>query len=204
MKNLELISFFVFGLFFNIKCYDIQCSSETDGHPSSAFHCSGLNIKKEGDSHCCLWKFYDKESNTNVSRCSSISESQYINLHEYIYNKTVNYSNLDIQCSGDQRIYCSNILFDQEYIPDCRKLPVSDKKDKFCCRWKFKDNTNNGKVNNYCASLSEYQYETIEDYIEYKEDKGKGRYVDLSIDCFDFFIKSFRKLYILLLFFVLI
>ncbi len=203
MKNLELISFFVFGLFFNIKCYDIQCSSETDGHPSSAFHCSGLNIKKEGDSHCCLWKFYDKESNTNVSRCSSISESQYINLHEYIYNKTVNYSNLDIQCSGDQRIYCSNILFDQEYIPDCRKLPVSDKKDKFCCRWKFKDNTNDGKKNSYCASINEYQYLTIEHYVDYKEMKGNGRYDDLEIDCFSRYITRGIVFYILLLFVIL-
>ena len=203
MKNLELISFFVFSLFFNIKCYDIQCSSETDGHPSSAFHCSGLNIKKEGDSHCCLWKFYDKESNTNVSRCSSISESQYINLHEYIYNKTVNYSNLDIQCSGDQRIYCSNILFDQEYIPDCRKLPVSDKKDKFCCRWKFKDNTNDGKKNSYCASINEYQYLTIKHYVDYKKMKGNGRYDKLKIDCFSRYITRGTVFYILLLFVIL-
>ena len=203
MKNLILISFFSFSLFFNIKCYFIPCSKETDGHPSSKFHCSALNITISGDNHCCLWKFYDEANDKNVSRCSSISQKQFNKLHEYINNKTKKYTNLDIQCSGDQTLYCSNILFDQEPISDCSKLPVSDPKDSYCCRWKFKDNTNNGKINNYCASLSEYQYITIEDYIDYKDEKGRGRYDDLSIDCLGFFKKSISKLYILLFIFLL-
>ena len=198
MKNLILISFLLFCLFFDIKCYYIPCSRETDGHPSSKYHCSGLNITNDGDTHCCYWTFYDEVNNKNISRCSSISQKQYNKLHEYIYNKTVNYSNLDIQCAGDQKLYCSNILFDQEPIDNCRKLPVSDSKDSYCCRWRFKDNTNNGKMNNYCASLSQYQYETIDDYIDYKEDNGRGRYDDLSIECLEYFIKSNAELYILL------
>ena len=198
MKNLVLISLFILCFFLDIKCHNIPCSRDTDGHPSSKFHCSGLNIINEGDSHCCYWTYYDKDNNKNASRCSSISQNQYNNLHEYIYNRTVKYPNLDIQCVGDQRLYCSNVLFDQQHIDDCGKLPVSDPKDSYCCRWKFKDNTNNGKMNNYCASLSEYQYETINDYIDYKEDKGRGRYVDLSIECLAFFIKPTLELYILL------
>ena len=204
MRNFILISFFFFHLFVNIKCYFIPCNKETDGKPSSPFHCSGLNITVPGDNHCCLWKFYDKQNDKNITRCSSINETQYKNLHGYIFNKTTKYPNLDIQCSGDQTLYCSNKLFDQEHIDNCKKLPISNDKDDYCCRWSFKDHTNNGKSNYYCASITDYQYITIEDYIEYKEEKGKGRYADLSINCKDFFIKLSSSLYILLFIFLTI
>lgn len=204
MRNFVLILFFFFHLFFNIKCYFIPCSKATDGKPSSPFHCSGLNITEPGDSHCCLWKFYDKQNNKNMTRCSSIREDQYQNLHGYILNRTSKYPNLDIQCSGDQTLYCSNILFDQEHIDNCQKLPISDAKDRYCCRWSFKDNTNNGKSNYYCASITDYQYITINDYLDYKEKHGNGRYDDLSIDCEDFFINLSSSLYILLFIFLTI
>ena len=198
MKNFALISFFIFSVIFNIKCYYIPCSKQTDGKPSSKYHCSGLNITDAGDKYCCLWRFLDEQTNKTIERCSSISENQYHDLHNYIIKKTINYKDLEIECSGDQTLYCSNILFDQENIDDCGKLPVSDKKDKYCCRWSFTDNTNNGKLNRYCASLSDYQFQTIVDYIQYKEDNGKGRYHDLSIECSDIFINISSALYILL------
>ena len=198
----KFIIFIIFFLSLNIYvfCHNVQCSRDTEGKPSSKYHCSGLNIIDEGDTHCCLWKFNEIKTNQSVIRCSSISESQYNDLDGYIQSRLYKYGNLEIECTDDQEVYCSNVLLDQEHISNCNELPVYDKKDKYCCRWTFTDNTYDSKSNDYCASINEYQFITILQYVNYKKDKGEGRYDDLSIDCFGVYIYNLRKiLYLLLL-----
>ena len=200
MNKIRVFLFFFFCLNFYIKCINVQCSSDTDGKPSSKYHCSGLIINQPGDSHCCLWKFVDTNTNKSVTRCSSISEKQFNDLDAYILKKSSNYNDLEIECTADQEVYCSNILLDQEHISNCNELPIYDTKDKFCCRWQFTDNTYDQKSNDYCASINEYQFITIQLYVNYKEKKGNGRYDALSIDCFGVYINNLKKfLYILLL-----
>ena len=50
---------------------------------------------------------------------------------------------------------------------------------------------------------NEYQYLTIEHYVDYKEMKGNGRYDDLEIDCFSRYITRGTVFYIFLLFVIL-
>ena len=199
------IKFSIFLSFiFYINCLNnynniqFKCNKMANTKPFSEYHCSGLNIDVEGDSLCCLWEFKDTENQT-VSRCSSIREDQFKNLTGYIEKKKKqNYFDLKIKCVEDQRIYCSNVLLDPEDINDCSQLPIYDTKDLYCCKWKFKDSTNNDKKNEYCASISEYQYITIDDYIPYKEEKSKGKYKKLSIYCSCVYININLVLYILL------
>ena len=198
-----LISLLInFSIIIHINSYYLGCSKYLDSKPTSMYHCSGLNVTDPGDSHCCIWKYYDTTENTSVSRCSSISQKQFDDLDNYIERKKSKYQDLVIECTKDQALYCSNILFDQEHLDNCN-LPIYDKKDIYCCRWKFKDNTNDGKKNSYCASINEYQYLTIEHYVDYKEMKGNGRYDDLEIDCFSRYITRGTVFYIFLLFVIL-
>ena len=190
MKNIEIIIFFFFCVNIYIICHSVECSKDADGNPYSKYHCSGLNIVDDGDTYCCLWKFFDTDKNKSVARCSSISDFQFNDLDAYITKKKSTYQDLDIQCTEDQEIYCSNILMDQEHFNNCNDLPVSDPKDKYCCRWQFTDNNYDAKQYDYCASVSEYQYMTIYQYVNYKEDKGDGKYDYLSIDCSAVYINN--------------
>ena len=189
---------FIFKIYFllNIFIDTIYCEAFCNKHtylaPETEYHCSGLKINQisnEGDKYCCLWKFFDLIENKTIIRCSSISEIQYEKLDEYIQRKTAEkYPNLEIKCTDDQILYCSNYVLDEQDIEDCSKLGIPFEKDKFCCRWNYKDSTNNYKVNNYCASINEYEYLTIEYYIRYKNDAPDQRYDELTIDCFGTFI----------------
>ena len=112
MKNKIII---LFSLYLYIYSYNLQCNKIYSETPFSPYHCSGLNISVEGDTHCCLWKFYDNDSKENVTRCSSIDSEQFQNLTKYIQKKITrdNYTNLDIQCADQETLFCSNVLFDQ-------------------------------------------------------------------------------------------
>ena len=81
-------------------------------------------------------------------------------------------------------------------------MKIADKKDKYCCKWKYYDENNNDKKMDYCASLSEYQYRTISDYINFKEDTS--HYDDLNIDCLGNFIKFNTIAYISLYYLIII
>ena len=198
MKN-KII--FLFSLYLYIHSYNLQCNKIYSETPFSPYHCSGLNISIDGDTHCCLWKFYDDDAKENVTRCSSLDSEQFQNLTKYIQKKITkdNYTNLEIQCADQETLYCSNILFDQESINDCNKLKIYDKSDSYCCRWKFNDKKNNNKRNDYCASITEYQYITIEEYVKYKEGKTNSKYDGLTIDCSSKFINIFSLRYLILM-----
>ena len=198
MKNCLII---LFVLFLYAQAGELQCNKINVEFPRSEFDCSGLEIinpNGTNDTHCCLWTYVDDNTNENKARCSSIDQAQFNNLTGYIERKKVNYTKLDIKCTEDQKLYCSNMLYDQEHINDCRTLKISQASDSFCCRWKFKDNKNNNKKMNYCASISEYQFITIEEYIKYKENKKDSKYGDLSIDCSAQFINIFFSKYLFL------
>ena len=180
-----------------------NCNKETILPPSSKFHCSGLKIDPTtnlGDKYCCLWKFID-EGNKEITRCSSISEDQYINMTSYIQRKRnfTQYKGLEIECTKDQVKYCSNVVLDEDDIPDCSVLKISFEDDKFCCRWIFKDSDNHYKKNNYCASINEFEYLNINSYIRYKNDHPNQRYDELTIDCVNKFLKKSGLLYLLFL-----
>ena len=112
-----------------------------------------------------MWKYFNKIANKTVTRCSSINLNQYNNLDQYIARKTVNYTNLDIKCVNDQKLYCSNIVLDEEEPENCEELKISSAGDTHCCEWYLKNS--NKEVSNYCASIDNYQYETIKNYIKY-------------------------------------
>jgi hypothetical protein len=112
------------------------------------------------------------------------------------------YTNLTITCTADQKLYCSNVVLDEDKIEDCRELAIPFEDDMFCCRWNFTDSSNNNKNNNYCASINEYKYLTIKDYIRYKSNHPLQRYDQLTIDCYSTTIK--KPLLLLLFLFFLI
>ena len=181
----------IFSLLFliqNISSHNVNCNDEYITLPSSEYQCAGLNINKENDTHCCYWNGI-KFDDTPERYCGSIDEKQYNNIHEYITKKIVEkkYKKLDIRCAEIEQVYCSNILLDLERGFDCTKLSIADPKDNHCCKWSYEDTSNDDKVEEYCASLSQYQYLTINDYINYKEDNGF--YKNLCIDCFVQLIK---------------
>ena len=196
--------FFKVYLLLNINIlfiYCVYCNTKTIP-PKTEYHCSGLTISPDThpqDTHCCLWRYNNTQTNKIVYRCSSISRVQYNNLTGYIQRKTANYSNLDIRCVGDQELYCSNILLDDESPGDCKKLKIDNHQDTHCCKWDFKDSTSNNKVNSFCASIDQYQYETISEYIDYKSKNKK--YKDLEIDCHGNYFKIIVYFYLLLLLF---
>ena len=119
-------------------------------------------MTNHGDTHCCLWKYIDQE-NKQTARCSSISEDQFNNLDAYIERKRNNsqYNQLEIECTSDQKLYCSNVVLDEEDIADCSQLAISFEDDSYCCKWKFKDSENHNKNNKYCASINEFEYYNI-------------------------------------------
>ena len=202
MSSIIKIITLAFFQIVNINCI-AKCNKETILPPSSKYHCSGLiieNMTNSGDTHCCLWKYFD-QGNKETTRCSSISQEQYYNLSAYIEKKRKlpQYKQLEIECTKDQLLYCSNVVLDEEDIGDCSKLQISIEDDKFCCRWKFKDSKNHHKNNNYCASINEFEYLNIKSYVRYKNDHPDQRYDQLSIECVNKFLKIRRLLYLLFL-----
>ena len=202
MSSFIKIITLVFFQIIYISC-NARCNKETDQSPTSKYHCSGLIIEpmtNEGDTHCCLWKYIDQE-NKEITRCSSINQIQYDNLDAYIETKRTKnqYNQLEIECTKDQKLYCSNIVLDEEDIPDCSGLAISFEGDSYCCRWKFKDSENHNKKNNYCASINEFEYYNIKSYISYKNDHPLQRYDELSIDCSNNFLRLKDVLYLLFL-----
>ena len=197
MKMIKILISIYFQIMI-IKC-EAVCNKETNLPPSSEFHCSGLKIDPNlngNDKYCCYWTFIDSNTLKPINRCSSINKFQFDNLNEYIVNKTERYPNLDIMCTQDQKIYCSNVVLDEEQTANCNTLAIYDKKDKYCCRWKFEDSENYMKKNDYCASINEFEYLNIKEYIKYKSEDKSQRYDNLEIDCREYFI-SFSKMYIL-------
>jgi hypothetical protein len=203
IKIITLASFLIIYINCNAKC-----NKETILPPSSKYHCSGLiieNMTNSGDTHCCLWKYID-QGNKETTRCSSISQIQFDTLSQYIQkkrnNSNYNYTQLEIECTKDQKLYCSNVVLDEEDIKNCSELKISIEDDKFCCRWKFKDSKNHHKNNNYCASINEFEYLNIKSYVTYKENHPDQRYDELSIDCVNKFLK--RKELLNLLFLIIL
>ena len=184
-----------------ISIFCLYCNTKTIP-PKTEYHCSGLTISETThpkDTHCCLWKYFNKEINRTTYRCSSINITQFNNLDAYIARKTVNYTDLDIKCVSDQELYCSNILLDDEDPGDCKNMKIDNNQDTHCCKWDFTDSTNNNKHNSYCASINQYEYETVSNYVKYK--KKNKKYKDLQIDCAGNYLKIIR--YFNLLFFLL-
>ena len=188
--------FFKILLLLYIKLLSIYCitlcNKGSTLPPETEYHCSGLPIFQNlngNDTHCCFWKY--EENNKIITRCSSINQDQFNNIDSYIKRKEEqkNYTNLEIKCIADQKLYCSNVVLDEDNIEDCSKLGISFKEDMFCCRWIYKDSTSQYKTNNYCASINEYEYLTINDYIRYKNNHPEQRYDDLTIDCFGKYLK---------------
>ena len=186
-----------------ISCI-IYCNKQTYLPPESEYHCSGLVINQgvnPGDTHCCLSTYEDEAENKTISRCSSISQSQFNDLDAYIIKKSAKLKNIDIKCRPDQKLYCSNVVLDEEDIDDCSKLAISIEDDSFCCRWIYRDSSSrNKKVNNYCASINEYEYLTIDSYVLYKNNHPQQRYDDLTIDCLGSSLKIKNLLKILFIF----
>ena len=205
LKMLKIFILCYFKILF-IKCLYV-CNKETDSPPFSEYHCSGLKINHlthKDDIYCCLWTFIDNTINKEISRCSSLSEYQFSNLHEYILNKTEKYKDLNIKCIESQEIFCSNILLDEEQTEQCNILPVSDPKDKYCCRWTFEDSNNYNKKNDYCASINKFEYLNIKKYIKFKNEDPEQRYENLKIDCKSKFIHGFGISEILFLIIILL
>ena len=195
-KNVLLI---IYSQILSIYCVTF-CNKVTNLSPTIEQHCSGLKISQYSnpdDKYCCLWQYVDESQNQTVTRCSSISESQYNNLTSYIKRKRSTYKDLIIKCTEDQKLYCSNVVLDEDIIEDCRALKISIDGDKYCCRWNYKDSTNHDKNNNYCASINEYEYLTIKDYIRYKTTHPLQRYDELTINCISRFIKISLTLFLL-------
>ena len=185
------IMFILFIINANCK---LLCNEGTNVAPESEYHCSGLLIdkendkSKENDTFCCLWTYIENVTYTTKTRCSSLSNDQFNDLENYKIKKRAK-NVTDIKCVEDQKLYCSNIILDEEIIDDCSKLAISTKKDLKCCKWHFKDSSNQGKVNNYCASINEYEFLTIKSYVFYKNAHPDQRYDELTIDCRHFFLK---------------
>ena len=191
-KNLQIFFIIIQIQLLLINCFPL-CNKETNVPPNSEYHCSGLiidNITNTNDKYCCLWTFTDISSNKEIKRCSSINEEQFENLNEYINNKREKYNDLNIKCVKNQNIYCSNIVLDEEQTSDCNKLLISNSKDKYCCRWTFEDSENYQKKNDYCASINQFEYLNIKQYIKYKNEDPEQRYENLQIDCKATFIKN--------------
>ena len=204
--KMSIITFIIFFYqLININC-NAKCNKETNLAPFLKYHCSGLIIDEftnKNDTHCCLWRFIEENNETNstriITRCSSINQNQFNNLESYIQRKRKTYLNLEIECTEDQKLYCSNVVLDEEDIDDCNTLAISIEDDKFCCRWQYKDSTNHHKNNNYCASINEFEYLNIKSYIRYKNDHPDQRYDELRIDCNSIFLKLTGVLYLLFL-----
>ena len=199
--------FFLLGFqILKIICI-VECNKGTVLPPESEYHCSGLPISNErkDDKYCCFWIFTDTNNET-IRRCSSIREDQYINLKEYI-NKKANDSryspDIDIRCREDQKSYCSNVVLDEEDVSTdyCRKLQISEEDDMYCCKWNYKNSKAGFKINNYCASINEYEYLTLEQYVNYKNMHPLQRYDDLTIDCFSEYLKISGLIYLFLILF---
>ena len=192
---------FIFHLLFllNFKLLIIYCkvfcNKQTTLPPENKYHCSGLEISQNGntagDSYCCYWEYWETKENKTISRCSSISKKQFNNLHNYTINKSESYIDLKIECTSDQLLYCSNVVLDEESVSteECKNLNISIEDDMFCCKWNYKNSKSNNKANTYCASINEYEYLTINDYIRYKNDHPHQRYDDLTIDCLGKYFK---------------
>ena len=202
--TINIIIFLLYLQIISILCIT-SCNKNTILVPKSEYHCSGLeisNITHENDTHCCLWEYYDTSNSKYTTRCSSINQYQFDNLKAYIEKKNnQGYTNLTITCTADQKLYCSNVVLDEDKIEDCRELAIPFEDDMFCCRWNFTDSSNHNKNNNYCASINEYEYLTIKDYIRYKSNHPLQRYDQLTIDCYSTTIK--KPLLLLLLFFLI-
>ena len=187
--QLLFLSYFNFLI---IYC-KVFCNKQTTLPPENKYHCSGLEISQtgnaKGDSYCCIWEY--SEENKTKTRCSSINEKQFNDLPEYTKNKSAKLENLTIECTAEQSLYCSNVVLDEESISrdDCKNLSIFIEGDMFCCRWNYKNSKSNNKINTYCASINEYEYLTINDYIRYKNDHPNQRYDDLTIDCLGKFFK---------------
>ena len=145
--------------------------------------------------------YVDQKTLKEVSRCSSINEYQFNNLDNYTIVKRENYQDLVIKCREDQKLFCSNVVLDEDEINNCNSLAISDKKDKYCCRWQFEDTSNYNKKNDYCASINKFEFLNIKRYIEYKVEDPDQKYDKLTIDCGGKFKKTKGFLNILLLFF---
>ena len=200
VKILNII-FLISFLIIIINCIGI-CNKLTNVPPESEFHCSGLKIDSlmnMDDKYCCYWSFKDNITNKIISRCSSIDENQYNNLDEYILNKRKIYNNLDIKCVENQKIFCNNIVLNEEEINDCKALAIPNSKDIYCCRWKFEDSKNYNKKNNYCASINKFEYLNIKKYVEYKNKDPEQRYENLEIECLSNFISDINVYSFLLL-----
>ena len=186
MEKLIQILFIIFVQITVINC-SVSCNKETNLPPFLEYHCSGLpinNATNKGDKYCCLWTFIDNLTQKEINRCSSISESQFKNLTQYIEKKRgQNYTNLNIKCVEDQQFYCSNIVLDEEQITNCSELQIYNDDDKYCCRWTFEDSNNYQKKNDYCASINKFEYMNIKKYIQYKNNDPDQRYDNLKIDC---------------------
>ena len=185
MSKLLKIIFFICLEIFIITCFTL-CNKQTNLPPSSEFDCSGLLIDQltNGDDiYCCYWQYIDQKTQKEVSRCSSINEYQFNNLDNYTMRKSENYQDLVIKCVEDQKIFCSNVVLDEDEINNCSGLAISDEKDKYCCRWQFEDKNNYNKKNDYCASINKFEYLNIKRYIEYKVEEPNQKYDKLSIDC---------------------
>ena len=184
MKSvLKIFSIFIYFIH-SIKSIDVECSSAYSSSIRSKYDCSGLLIKNEGDSHCCLWDITTSDG-INKTYCASIDESQFQDQPSYIIKKTnqYNYKKFILECAEEETIYCSNSLLDQSSENlNCESLKIYDKKDKYCCRWSFKDKSNDDKKMSYCASINHYQYITIKHYVIYKQ--KYDHYKNLKIDCF--------------------
>ena len=184
------IMFFLFIINANCKIF---CNEGTNVAPESEYHCSGLPINRDNDGtkddiFCCLWTYIDDGTSQTKTRCSSISNDQFNDLENYKIKKRAK-NITDIKCVEDQKLYCSNIILDEDIIDDCSKLAISTKKDIKCCKWHFKDSSNQGKINDYCASINEYEFLTIKSYVFYKNAHPDQRYDELTIDCRHFFPK---------------
>ena len=190
---------------FKIIVSEVNCSKLTNLKPFSKYHCSGLNISDKADKYCCFWQYTEPNTNETISRCSSISESQFSNFDAYLVKKRNDprYSpDLTIECTEDQSLYCSNVVLDEEDIKNCSALKLDQEDDMYCCRWIYKDSKNNYKKNNYCASINEFEYLNVEAYVRYKNQHPLQRYDDLTIDCLSHFLKfEFFSPIILFLFF---
>ena len=185
------------------------CNKETNLPPSSEYDCSGLLIDQlthKDDKYCCYWKFIDSKTQTEISRCSSINELQFKNLTNYTLLKGDTYQDLDIKCIEDQKVFCSNVVLDEDEINNCNSLAISIEKDIYCCRWQFEDPSNYNKKNDYCASINKFEYKNIKRYIEYKMEESSQRYDKLFIDCVAkfTFIKKIQIFFNILLFFFFI
>ena len=171
MKTFLLIIFYILSI---INCV-LLCNKQTFYSPESKYDCSGLEIDSlTEDKFCCFWKYTVDEK--TINRCSSINDYQFNNLKEYIAKKREAYKDLEIKCTEDQKLYCNNILLEDE---DCSKLKIADENDKYCCKWKYKDSLDN-KNYEYCASISEKEFLNLTDYTNNLNNK---EYSDLTIDC---------------------